>query len=291
LGDGTENTTITRPKQIINGGVTAIAAGYYHSLFIKGDGSLWGTGNNGYGQLGLGKEVKHVLRPVEIVGSNVVSVTAAHGHTLFIKSDGSLWAIGLNDWGQLGDCSTGWRYRPKQIVSNDVVAIGAGYSGSIFLKKDGSLWGMGINWFSDYGEGIEFHSRCPKQIFAGNSPSLVAGYYYNAQLKTCVSIWAGKFNNNPANVGPAGSKAGLGSSVASLPGSNLITIEQLKNGDVRLTYSGDAGVSYALERSSSLTNPKWVSLVTNTAPNGGILVMTNTPDTSMNNFWRIRSVP
>jgi hypothetical protein len=291
LGDGTENTSITRPKQIINGGVTAIAAGYYHSLFIKRDGSLWGTGNNVYGQLGLGKEVKHVLRPVEIVGSNVVSVTAAHGHTLFIKSGGSLWAIGLNDWGQIGDCSTGWRYRPGQIVSNDVVAIGAGYSGSLFLKKDGSLWGMGINWGSDYGEGIEFHSRCPTQIFPGNNPALVAGYYYNAQLKTCASIWAGKFNNNPANVGAAGSKAGLASSVASLPGSNLITIEQLKDGDVRLTYSGNAGMSYALERSSSLANPKWVPLVTNTAPSGGVLVMTNTPDTSMNNFWRIRSVP
>jgi hypothetical protein len=291
LGDGTKDTSIARPKQLIDEGVAAIAAGYWHSLFIKRDGSLWGTGNNGYGQLGLGTNVHHVLRPVQILASNVVSVVAAHGHSLFIKSDGSLWAMGLNDWGQIGDCSINWRYRPEQIVSNNVVAVTAGYSGSLFLKKDGSLWGMGINWGSDYGEGIEFHSRCPTQIFAGNNPALVAGYYYNAQLKTCASLWAGKFNNNPAMVGSAGSKAGLASSVASLAGYNLITIEQLNDGNVRLTYSGNAGASYALERSSNLANPKWVPLVTNTAPSGGVLVITNTPDASMNNFWRIRSVP
>jgi alpha-tubulin suppressor-like RCC1 family protein len=291
LGDGSQNTSIARPKQLINGGVAAIAAGHGHSLFIKRDGSLWGTGNNGYGQLGLGKDVAHVLQPVEILTSNVVSVAAAHSHTLFIKSDGSLWAMGLNDWGQIGDCTIEWRYRPEQMVSNNVVAVAAGYSGSLVLKRDGSLWGMGINWGSDYGEGIEFHSRCPTQIFAGNNPGPVAGYYYNAQLKTAASIWAGKFNNNPVIVGAAGSKGGLASSLAGFPGYNLITIEQLTDGNVRLTYSGNAGVNYALERSSNLANPRWVPLVTNTAPSGGVLVITNTPDTSMNNFWRICSVP
>jgi alpha-tubulin suppressor-like RCC1 family protein len=291
LGEGSENTVITRPKLVINEGVAAIAAGYYHSLFIKRDGSLWGTGGNGFGQLGLGTNLHDVLRPVEILASNVVSVAAGHKHSLFIKSDGSLWAMGLNDWGQIGDCTSVWRYRPTQVVSNNVVAVTAGDSGSLFLKKDGSLWAMGINWGSDYGEGIEFKSDCPTQIFAGNNPALVAGYYYNAQLKTCASIWAGKFNNSSAMVGSAGSKTRLAASVANLPGYNLITIEQLNDGNVRLTYSGNAGANYALDRSSNLANPRWIPLVTNTAPTGGVLVITNTPDTSVNNFWRIRSVP
>jgi len=60
---------------------------------------------------------------------------------------------------------------------------------------------------------------------------------------------------------------------------------------VRLTYPGEAGVNYALERSSSLVTPNWRSLGTNTAPSGGVLAITNMPDTTMNNFWRIRSVP
>jgi hypothetical protein len=131
-------------------------------------------------------------------------------------------------------------------------------------------------------------------VFAANGSTIVAGYYYNAQLKTCVRVWAGKFNNidnNPTEAASAYHKAGLRSMAAILPGSNLITIELLKDGNVRLTYSGKAGINYALERSSSLGNPNWVSLVTNTDPSGGMLVITNTPDTTMNNFWRFRSVP
>ena len=287
---GNKNDTVTKPKQIVAGDVVAIAAGYYHSLFIKRDGSLWGLGGNGHGQLGLGTDINQTLSPVEIVASKVVSIAAAHGHSLFIKSDGSLWAMGLNDWGQIGDGTIDWPHRPEQIVSNNVVAITAGYSGSLFLKQDGSLWGMGINWGSDYGEGIEFHSRCPTQIFAAHNSASVANYYYNAQLKTYASIWAGQFNNNPIFTGSAGSKAGYNPSAASLAGDNLITIELLNQGAVRLTYSGEADVIYALERASSLANPNWVSLVTNKAPSSGVLVITNTPDTRMNNFWRIRAV-
>jgi alpha-tubulin suppressor-like RCC1 family protein len=300
LGFGEGADVVMQPKQIIAGGIESIAAGYDHILFKKSDGSLWGMGNNGYGQLGMGeknKESNHSYfpQPVQIAASNVVSMAAAHYQSFFIKSDGSLWAMGLNDFGQIGDCTIDWVYHPKQIVSDNVVAVTAGESGTLFLKKDGSLWAMGINWGTDYGEGIEFgvesDAKCPTQIFAPNKSAIVAGYYYNAQLKTYVNIWAGKFNNSLAGVSSANNKSGLHQSMtASLPESNLIAIELLKDGDVRITYSGNADVKYALERSSSLGNPNWVSLVTNTAPSGGVLVFTNTPDTTMNNFWRIRSV-
>ena len=43
LGDGTRDNMVTRPKQIVNGGVAAIP-GYLDALFIKRDGSLWGMG-------------------------------------------------------------------------------------------------------------------------------------------------------------------------------------------------------------------------------------------------------
>ena len=60
---------------------------------------------------------------------------------------------------------------------------------------------------------------------------------------------------------------------------------------MQLSFIGIAGANYALESSFGLTPSGWVPQVTNSADAGGVLVFTNTLDTTMNNFWRIRSVP
>jgi hypothetical protein len=151
---------------------------------------------------------------------------------------------------------------------------------------------MGSSHFSNYGEGIEFRSNWPVQIVAANTARLVAGYYYNAALKSSVSLWAKSFNQHTQPRGDtASTTTPPGLAVTSSPGYNLITIDLMKDGDVRLTYVGDAGALYALDRSSSLTTPDWLPQATNSAGTGGMLVITNTPDPNANNFWRIRSVP
>jgi hypothetical protein len=43
--------------------------------------------------------------------------------------------------------------------------------------------------------------------------------------------------------------------------------------------------------SFSLAPPNWMPQVTNSAGAGGVLVFTNTPNSTTNNFWRVRSVP
>ena len=90
--------TITSEAQ----SVTKIAAGGYHSLFLKSDGSLWVMGDNMFGQLGDGT-YNNTNLPEQIVASNVTAIAAGEYHSLFLKSDGSLWAMGYNDYGQLGD--------------------------------------------------------------------------------------------------------------------------------------------------------------------------------------------
>jgi hypothetical protein len=66
LGDGTINNT-NRPELIVAYNVTVVAGGQNHSLFLKGDGSLWGMGYNGYGQLGDGA-YDQTNRPEPLVG-------------------------------------------------------------------------------------------------------------------------------------------------------------------------------------------------------------------------------
>ncbi|MCX6896338.1 MAG: hypothetical protein NTZ16_12735 [Verrucomicrobia bacterium] len=200
-------------------------------------------GDNSYGQLGDGTNTK-TNRPKQIVTSGVTAIAAGANHSLFLKSNGSLWVMGDNSNGELGDGTNNSTNRPEQIVASGVIAIAAGqYHHSLFLKSDGSLWAMGWNYYGQLGDGTTSNTNRPEQIVAGP------------------------------------------------PGYNKVSNQPLGGGNVRLSFVGIAGSSYALERSLSLSLPNWLPVITNSADASGALVLTNTPDPTTNNFWRIRSVP
>jgi alpha-tubulin suppressor-like RCC1 family protein len=120
LGDGTYGTvypyTTNRPEQIVASNVTAIAAGYFHSLFLNSDGSLWAMGDGYSGQLG-DSTYNHTNRPEQIVASGVKAIAGGYSHSLFFRGDGSLWAMGINGDGQLGDGTYNKTNRPEQILA------------------------------------------------------------------------------------------------------------------------------------------------------------------------------
>jgi alpha-tubulin suppressor-like RCC1 family protein len=163
---GTNNKTNQppQPPQLVASNVTAMAAGGYHTLFLKSDGSLWAKGANQFGQLGDGHYNNNPNRPELIVASNVTAIAAGSAHSLFLKSDGSLWGMGLNFFGQLGYGTDEAVLRPVQIVASNVTAIAAGGSHSLFLKTDGSLWAMGWNKYGQLGDGTTNNTNRSKQI-------------------------------------------------------------------------------------------------------------------------------
>lgn len=168
LGDGTyglyDRAGSIRPEEIVASNVTAIAAGDLHSLFLKGDGSLWAMGNNAEGQLGDGHYNNNPNRPEQIVASNVTAIAAGQYHSLFLKRGGSLWAMGRNVFGQLGDGTHSDALKPALIVTSDVTAIAAGGEHSLFIKNDGSLWAMGNDFYGQLGDGTTAGTNRPKQI-------------------------------------------------------------------------------------------------------------------------------
>jgi alpha-tubulin suppressor-like RCC1 family protein len=306
LGDGTHNDTYL-PEQIIANGVTAIAAGAYYSLFLKSDGSLWAMGWNNYGQLGDGMFSGNsypigISNPEEIVSGSVTAIAAGVDHSLFIKSDGSLWAMGDNQSGELGDgtYSTNAPYYgvnlPEQIVSANLMAIAGGGNHSLFIKTDGSLWAMGYNGYGQLGDGTYNNTNLPEQIVSNNVTAISAGYLHSLFLKSDGSLWGMGYNyygelgdghfytypNQPELI-VAGS---------TLPsGYNHISAQLLTNGVVRLSFVGFPGTNYALDVTFKLSPANWVPLMTNIAGADGTLTFTNTPVSTTNNFWRIRSVP
>jgi alpha-tubulin suppressor-like RCC1 family protein len=214
LGDGTypiyPSHGTNQPEQIVASNVTTIAAGGWHSLFLKSDGSLWAMGVNVNGQLGDGT-YNSTNSPEQIVASNVTAIAAGsinvsgalpdYGYSLFLKNDGSLWAMGDDTFGQLGDGTNGTppnyesygvvvTNQPEEIVASNVTAIAAGGAFSLFLKIDGSLWGMGDNSVGELGDGTTNSINLPEQILASNVAAIATGQVHSLVLKNDGSLWA-----------------------------------------------------------------------------------------------------
>jgi YD repeat-containing protein len=84
----------------------------------KSDGTLWGWGWNGYGQLGQ-EDIIDRSSPVQ-VGSdtNWSLVSCGNFDILSIKSDGTLWAWGRNLYGTHGQGDLISRSSPVQVGSD-----------------------------------------------------------------------------------------------------------------------------------------------------------------------------
>lgn len=82
-----------------------VECGWRFTYAIKTDGTLWVTGANTYGQLGLGDHGAGTERIVFTqIGSatNWLQACAGGYHGLAVKTNGTLWATGRNNYGQLG---------------------------------------------------------------------------------------------------------------------------------------------------------------------------------------------
>jgi hypothetical protein len=228
LGDGTSGAGHDShvPEKIMPSGVTAIAAGAYHSLFIESGGSLWGMGDNSFGQLGGGPSGFSVS-PTEIVTSEVTAIAAAGNHELFVKrpthTSVQLWVMGDNAYGQLGEGNNNnpvYPSVPVEIFSANnlsipgVAAIATGTNHSLYVRNDGSLWAMGYNRDGELGDNTtdnnNYETNRAEEIVTGGVATVAAGDYHSVFMKNDGSLWVmgdnfyGELGDNNTTTDPSG---------------------------------------------------------------------------------------
>ena len=171
------------PPNLTN--VVAVASGDWHTLALKGDGTVavWG-GESGFG---YGQE----FVPPGI--SNVVAIACGYWHNVVLKGDGTVVSWGWNDFGQTNV--------PPGL--SNVVAIACGSAHSLALRANGTVVAWGNN--SDGQRTVPFDLRNVIGIAAGGLHSLALksdgtitpwggppGTTIPASLSNVVSITAGQ---------------------------------------------------------------------------------------------------
>ena len=171
------NNTVTTSSNFVQTVGTAVTwkqvdNNYSSTLAIKTDGTLWGWGRNGYGELG-DNTIIHRSSPVQTVafGTNWKSIVKGVASSAAIKSDGTLWCWGDNLNGQLADNTTTKRSSPVQTVSfgDSWLQVSIGYRHVGAIKQDGTLWMWGYNAYGQLGDNTLVHRSSPIQTIAGGS--------------------------------------------------------------------------------------------------------------------------
>jgi alpha-tubulin suppressor-like RCC1 family protein len=192
LGNGT-TTAATSPVQA--SGLTDVIAiatfgdqYYATSLAVKSDGSVWGWGHNGSGQVGDGTTTTPQKSPVPTsITSGVTAVAVGLTHSLALTSNGTVLAWGSNGYGQLGDgTNTPQRLMPVQVTGlSDVVAIAAGTYYSMALTRDGTVWTWGENYWGTLGDGMTLNHNSPVRVVGIKGVvRIAAGNYHSMAIST-----------------------------------------------------------------------------------------------------------
>jgi alpha-tubulin suppressor-like RCC1 family protein len=164
LGDnGVTFLTATLPVRVFGlTNITAISAGYAHSIARRGDGAVFTWGQNLQGQLGDGTTAERIA-PVQVPGvSGAVAVSTGVYNTHAILGDGRVFAWGSNATGQLGAGLAVFKTVPELVPGlTDIVAISAGFESSFAVRSDGRLFAWGGNGTGQLGDGTLTNRSTP----------------------------------------------------------------------------------------------------------------------------------
>jgi len=110
LGNGgyTATKTLTLMTAVPNRTPKYIAGGYYHTVVLMTDGTIYGCGYNTYGQLGNGvtNSTSTLSLMTAVPNRTPKYIAGGYNHTVVLMTDGTIYGCGRNINGQLGNGTT-----------------------------------------------------------------------------------------------------------------------------------------------------------------------------------------
>ncbi len=181
----------------MDGAVSAVGAGFYHSLGLTSSGAVYAWGRGDSGELGNGAN-SHSSSPVAVntLTSNVTAISAGGNFSLAIQN-GNAFSWGANGSGQLGNGNNTNSNTPIQILTGDVTAISAGGDATegpefALAVQNGAAYAWGKNANGQLGDGTNTDSNTPVAVSSLTSgvTAVSAGGYHSLAIKNgAVYAW------------------------------------------------------------------------------------------------------
>ena len=167
VGDYDNRPSLTSTN--FTGNPVAVAAGNHHAAILSNQGILFVTGDNTFGQLGVGSvsgRQSFARAPLQRVNR-----VACGGDFTLVLQEGRFVSFGRNHRGQLGVGDNEDRYQPADVIMPDHVVVmeivaGKYHSGAVSSVGDVFMWGY--NQLGQLGTGVRIGQSTPQQIRYGS---------------------------------------------------------------------------------------------------------------------------
>eukprot|EP01080_Neovahlkampfia_damariscottae_P005553 gene5553-9371_t len=168
LGNGNSTDSKFSTYFLENENVKSMAMGYDHTLITKIDGTVFSSGRNHVGQLGIGPSLIFTTNFQQIFNNAHESVAGAY-HSMIISNNSTVFSFGLNDYGQLGVGDQINKIYPTKIeLLCNVSKISAGNSHTLVLLQNKTVVSFGYNLYGQLGDGSTITKASPVALSLNN---------------------------------------------------------------------------------------------------------------------------
>jgi alpha-tubulin suppressor-like RCC1 family protein len=237
--------------------ITDISAGNGFSLFLDINNNVYGCGNNGAGQLGIGASplsTDRIMQTLNADGNsgyltNIKQISAGGEHSIFLSHNEIVYTCGRGNRGQLGFfTAVSAQTTPKTLYSanSGIIHVAAGSDHSLFVDKNsgGIAWACGNNQYGTLGI---YDGNPANWVTQRNTPGQVRGINGSSFISSIKEVYAG-----------------VSTSFFLRTDNTVLCVGRNNNGQLGLAIADTSDVIYltqvkGLNGSGNLTNVKQIS--------------------------------